>query len=146
LVSELRGPAALLVAVVGSGIAACGADRPPPDSQLVREAVDRFARASARKDYQQICDELVSQRLVESVEQVGLPCEVALRNGLRDVRKPRLTIRSIEVTKGRARVAVRSSAVNQKPSNDTLQLVKEDGDWKIAALAQAEPRARATGR
>jgi hypothetical protein len=77
---------------------------------------------------------------VQTVEQVGLPCESAFRRGLRDVRSPRLAIRNIEVVKDKALVSIRSTAANQEPSNDMLQLVKEDGKWKIAALAKPQPQ------
>jgi putative lumazine-binding protein len=128
-----------LAAAAGWSLGACGkAGR--PDAELVRAAVNRFARASARKDYQQICDRLVSRRLVQTVEQIGLPCESAFRRGLRGVRRPRLQIRKIQVAKDKALVSVRSTAANQKPSDDTLQLVKEDGKWKIAALAKPQPQ------
>jgi hypothetical protein len=129
-----------LTSVLACVQAGCGGEPSRPDRELVREAVNRFALASARKDYQQICDELVSRRLVQTVEQVGLPCEAAFRRGLRDVRRPRLTIRKVQVVKDKALVSVRSTAANQEPSDDTLQLVKEGGKWKIGALARPQPQ------
>jgi hypothetical protein len=121
-----------------ASLAGCGSSG-PSDTQQVRTAVTRFAKASAKKDYQQICDRLVSRSLIQTVEQIGLPCEAAFRRGLKDVRKPSLQIRKVRVSGTHALVSIHSTAANQKPSDDTLELIKEDGDWRIASLAAPEP-------
>jgi hypothetical protein len=120
-----------------AGLAACGG---PSDTALVRKAVTQFGLASAKKDYQEICDHLISRKLVETVESVGLPCEIAFKRGLGPVRKPTLIIRSVKVTNGKALVAIHTTAANQQPSDDTLELAKEDGDWKISSLAKPDRR------
>ena len=112
-------------------LTACGKS----DEDQVRDVVTRFAQATARKDYQQICDDLIARRLAETVEEFGLPCEQAFRTGLGAVRYPRLQIVRVRLKKDKALVTVRTSASNQMPSTDTLQLVREDGSWRIAALA-----------
>ena len=58
----------------------------------MQAAVEAFGRATAAKDYQGLCDRLLAPDLVQEVEQAGLPCEVALRQGLGDVQAPTLTI------------------------------------------------------
>jgi hypothetical protein len=129
--------AALLAATLAGG---CGADRegPPPATaaQQVRAVVARFGDASRAKDYQTICDQLLSRSLVQSVEAVGLPCESALQRGLGGVRDPRLQIREISIQGGRALVSVHTTAAGQPPSDDAVQLVRENGQWHIAALAE----------
>lgn len=117
-------------------IAACGG---ASDEDQVRETVEGFGQASALKDYQRICDELISRALAEQVEKVNLPCEVAFRRGLERVEAPRLKVRDIRVLdKGKARARVLTSAKGQPASNDVVELVKEDGEWRIAALARPE--------
>jgi hypothetical protein len=128
--------AATFAAAAAAALAGCGGESDP---NQVRDVVTRFAQATAKKDYQQICDELISRRLAETVEQFGLPCELAFRRGLQDVRYPKLRIVRVQVKKDRAFVAVRTSASNQMPSKDTLELVREDGQWRIAALSGARP-------
>jgi putative lumazine-binding protein len=123
--------------VAASLLAACGADTegPPPAEQQVRTVVERFAAASASKDYGTICNDLLSRGLVATVEEIGLRCETALERGLGDVQAPKLEIRQVRVNGNRALVSVHSTAQGEPPSDDALQLVKEDDQWRIAALA-----------
>ena len=114
-------------------LAGCGDDAPPPEDQ-VRPAVAAFGRATAAKDYGTLCDRLLAPSLVDDVESVGLPCEAALRRGLRHVQDPRLSIGRISVKGEHASAEIRTSAAGQMPSRDTLRLVKVDGSWKIASL------------
>jgi hypothetical protein len=129
----LRGVRYLAPAVVVLLLVGCGDGGPTPEQQ-VRSAVTEFGRATAAKDYQTLCDRLLAPSLVEEVESIGLPCEVALRQGLEDVREPRLTIGRVEVREDRASAEVRTAAAGQEPSRDTLELVNVDGAWKISSL------------
>jgi hypothetical protein len=114
-------------------LAGCGEGGPTPEEQ-VRSTVTEFGRATAAKDYQTLCDRLLAPSLVEEVESIGLPCEVALRQGLGDVREPRLTIGRIQINDDKASAEVRTSASGEEPSKDTLELVNLDGTWKISSL------------
>lgn len=114
-------------------LAGCGEQGPTPEEQ-VRSTVTDFGRATAAKDYQALCDRILAPSLVEDVESIGLPCEVALRQGLGDVREPRLTIGRIVVREDEATAEVRTSASGEEPSQDTLRLVNLDGTWKISSL------------
>lgn len=117
-------------------LTACGG---ASDEEQVRDTVEGFGQASALKDYQRICDELISRGLSEQVEKVSLPCEVAFRRGLERVEAPRLKVREIKIlTDDRASARVLTSARGQPASNDVVQLIKEDGEWRIAALARPE--------
>jgi hypothetical protein len=118
----------LCLLVVAAG---CGQS----EERAVRRTLDDFAQATARKDYQRLCDDLFAQRLVEEVRRT-VPCEVALRNSsLNDARNPKLTVRRITVDGNRATAVVATSAANQRPSEDTVELVKEREQWRILALA-----------
>ncbi len=111
---------------------ACGRES---DESAVRDTLQTFAEATSRKDYQRLCDELFSEKLVAEVNKT-LPCEVALRRSDLDVaRNPRIEVRSVKVDGDRASAQVRSTAANQPPSDDTVQLVREDEQWRIAALS-----------
>lgn len=103
----------------------------------VRAVVVRFGEASAKKDYQAICDELITPGLVAGVEQVGLPCELAFKQGLGDVRAPTLKVLAVTVRGDRASARVTSGAAGQKPSTDVLRLQRRAGAWRIAALGAA---------
>ena len=115
-------------------LAGCGEQGPTPEEQ-VRATVAEFGQATAAKDYAELCNRLLAPSLVEEVESIGLPCERALRRGLGDVRDPRLTIGEITVSDDdKATAEVRTSAAGEAPSQDTLELVNVDGQWKISSL------------
>ncbi len=105
------------------------------DNEEVRETLERFAAATRDKDYQEICDDVLADELVERVRSAGLPCEVALKVGFDQRRNPRLEVLRIEVNGDRAAARVRTTAVAEVPSTDVLQLAKEDGRWRIASLS-----------
>ncbi len=119
-------------------VAATGCGQEPPEQ--VRSAVERFASASAQKDYQELCREILAPDLVERVRSVGLPCEAALEVGLGAVREPTLEIVSIEVADDQALARVRTGAAGEQPSEDSIRLVREDGDWRIASLSGPQPQ------
>ena len=111
---------------------ACGRES---DESKVRATLDEFAQATARKDYQRLCDDLFAEKLVEQVRRT-VPCEVALRNSsLEDARSPKLVVRRVRITGDTASAVVRTTAANQPPSEDTVQLVREGEEWRIVSLA-----------
>jgi hypothetical protein len=127
----VRRPLVALLAA-GAAVAACGGG--PTDEQQVREAVDSFSRATAAKDYDKLCKQLLAPKLIEQVRSAGLPCEVALKQGLGDVKDPKLTIGTVTVSGDSATADVRTSAAGETPSRDTLKLTRIDGRWRIASL------------
>jgi hypothetical protein len=130
----LRPVRRLFVALLaGAALAGCGSTG-PTDEQQVRETVDAFSKATAAKDYDKLCKQLLAPKLLEQVEQAGLPCEVALSKGLGDVKEPRITVGQITVNGDSATADVRTSAAGQEPSRDTLKLTKVGGRWRIASL------------
>jgi Putative lumazine-binding len=122
-----------LAAIALLVVAGCGEQGPTPEEQ-VRAKVAEFGRATAAKDYQTLCDRILAPSLIEEIKEIGLPCEVALRQGLGEVRDPRLTIGRVDVQGESASAQVRTSATGQAPSEDTLRLVNENGTWKISSL------------
>ncbi|MDX6718057.1 MAG: hypothetical protein QOJ63_311 [Solirubrobacteraceae bacterium] len=101
------------------------------DDKLVRAALARYEKASRDKDYQMLCDELFASSYVRQTAGSGLPCEVALRTALQDVRNPTLQVLSVEVNGDRALARVRGSAAGQVPGEDNYTLVRENGAWRI---------------
>jgi len=132
MLRPVRRPIVAVLAVSGA-FAGCGGG--PSDTERVHDAVEAFGEASAAKDYQRLCDDLLAPKLVEDVERVGLPCEVALKQGLGDVEAPTLTIGRIAVDGENATAEVNSTAQGQQPSRDTLKLQRVNGKWRIASLA-----------
>jgi hypothetical protein len=120
------GVLAIVVVVVGLQLRG-GRD----DDKLVRQALERYEAASSRKDYQTLCDELLAKSYVKQTASSGLPCEVALRTALEDVRNPTLDVLSVEVNGDRAAARVRGSAAGQVPGEAVYTLVREDDAWRI---------------
>src|ERR1700742_2175994 len=98
--------------VVGVGLAGCGAftetttTNAPSQDTLGRAVVAKFGIATQKKDYKQICEQLLSPELVAKIEDVGLPCEGALQRGLGDVKSPTLQITDVSIDKNKALVSV----------------------------------------
>jgi hypothetical protein len=127
-----RGWALAALALV---LAGCG-DKGPTDEEQVRTTLTAFSRATASKDYQALCDRLLAPSLIDSLKKIGLPCEIALQQGLGDVRQPRLIVGAVTV-KGKTAVAeVRTSAEGQAPSKDSIELVRTAKGWRITSLAK----------
>jgi len=127
----LRGWALLAVAAV---LAGCGEKEPTPEEQ-VRTTLTSFSRATAAKDYQKLCDKLLAPSLVSDLKKIGLPCEIALQQGLGDVRQPRLIVGTVTVDGKKAVAEVQTSAEGQAPSKDSIELERTDAGWRIASLA-----------
>jgi hypothetical protein len=130
----LRGVRRPLAALLALAALLCGCGGGPSDTDRVHDVVTAFGQATAAKDYQRLCDRLLAPKLVGEVEQQGLPCEVALKQGLGDVKAPKLTIGQIEVKGDSATADVRSTAAGEAPSRDTLKLVRVNDAWYIASL------------
>ena len=129
----LRPVRRLFVALL-AGIALVGCGGGPTEEEQVRDTVDAFSKATAAKDYDKLCKQLLAPKLLEQVEQAGLPCEVALSKGLGEVKDPKVTIGQITVNGDSATADIRTSAKGEEPSRDTLKLTRIGGRWRIASL------------
>ena len=115
-------------------LSGCG-ENEPTDEEQVRTTLTAFSRATAAKDYQALCDKLLAPSLISDLKKIGLPCEIALQQGLGDVRQPRLIVGQVTV-KGKTAVAeVRTTAEGEAPSKDTVELERTDAGWRIASLS-----------
>jgi hypothetical protein len=133
MLRPVRGIVGLILALACVPLAGCG-DSEPSDEEQVRQTVATFARSVEAKDYEALCDRVLAPKLIEEVEQIGLPCEVALERGLGDVEEPKLTVGTIEVAGESATAQVRTSAAGQPPSRDTLKLERVGDSWRITSL------------
>jgi Putative lumazine-binding len=129
--AAVRCPSVALL-LASAALAGCGGG--PTDEEQVRATVDAFSRATAAKDYDKMCKQLLAPKLLDQVRQAGLPCEVALSKGLSGVRDPKVSVGRITVDGDSATADVRTTARGEEPSRDTLQLTRIDGRWRIASL------------
>ena len=131
-----RWAAALALALALGG---CG-DAGPTEQEQVRTTMTAFSKATAAKDYQRLCDKILAPSLIADLKKIGLPCEIALQQGLGDVKQPRLIVGAVKVKGKTATADVKSSAQGEPPSSDTIELEHTDAGWQIASLASpSEP-------
>jgi hypothetical protein len=113
-------------------VAGCGGG---DQAAAVRSTLTRFAQATARQDYRTLCRQILAPSLIRNVEQIGLPCEIALSRGLGAVRQPKLVVRSVKINGDRATASVHTSAANQAPLDGTVGLQRLGGSWRVSTLA-----------
>jgi hypothetical protein len=134
-----RTAAALLAAVALAGFAGCGSS----DDEQVRDTLRRFQAATAKKDYGALCKDVLARELVGRLQAIGLPCELALRKSLGGVTRPALTVEKVRVRGDTALADILTTAAGQRPSRDTIRLVRQGDGWRISALSGAQPPAPA---
>jgi len=131
-------PAAAAILVVVLLIGTCGSD----EDKDVRDTLDRFAKATREKDYQALCDGLLSTKLVEQLRTADRPCEVVLRIGLSEVQNPTLEVLGVQINNDQATAQVDTGAAGQPSFRTRILLVREDGNWRLKSLPdEQEPAA-----
>ncbi len=98
----------------------------------VAATVADFERATVARDFASICAELFTRGA--RVRAGGEDCAASLREGAGGLRAPRIQLLSIRIDGERASVRVRTSAASQPSVDETIELVREDGRYLIAAL------------
>jgi stress response protein SCP2 len=118
---------------VASALAGCG-DRTPSDEEQIRSLLATFQAATEKHDYDTLCNKIFAPALLTGLQQIGLPCEIAMRQSFEDVKNPRMTVGQITIRGDKASAQIRTSAEGQAPSSDVLELQRVKGAWKVSAL------------
>jgi Putative lumazine-binding len=95
--------------------------------------VDRLERATAARDFATVCDEVLTAAARR--RSGGADCARLLRSVAEGVRRPSIEIRGIKLEGRRAQVKVRTRAEGQQTVSDVLELRRQDGEWRVEALA-----------
>lgn len=122
-----------LALALALALGGCG-ESEPTDEEQVRSTLSAFSKATADKDYQRLCDRLLAPSLLTDLKKIGLPCEIALQQGLGEVKQPRLIVGDVTVKGKKASAQVKSSAEGQAPSSDTVELELTEDGWRISSL------------
>jgi hypothetical protein len=123
------------ICLFAAGCGGGGNGSPKPIQGPAKEAaavVERLHTALVQRDYQTVCDLLLSA--AERRQAGGDQCPSILAQSAGDLRNPRITIEGIEIARDHALVRVRTTAVGQAPARDVIRLVREGGRYRIASL------------
>jgi hypothetical protein len=119
--------------VLCAALGACGGGNDGPE-----QTVRAFAKATSTRDVGAICGRLLTQDFLErNTGGVGEGAERACRSQLRQARVVKTRVVRIERTSvdgDHARVRVLLATQGQQRPR-SFELVREDGDWKIAGAA-----------
>ena len=124
-----------MLCLVLTGCGGGGDEKPKPIEGPAKEVagvVERLERATARQDFATICEELLASSTRRQAG--GDDCTRVLAERAGAVRRPRIVIEAIEVRGATAEVRVRTTARGQASVKDVIQLVREGGRYRIAAL------------
>jgi hypothetical protein len=123
----------MLAAGCGSG----GQPKPKPVSGPAKEAADvieRLQKATADRDFATICNELLAAQARNQAG--GSDCAAVLSARARDVHRPRIAIKGIEIQGQNAAVTVQTTATGQAPTTDVIHLVRERGRFRVLSLGR----------
>jgi hypothetical protein len=122
----------------------CGGEKKPDEEGRVRATLKTFVTSIEKRDYQTLCDKVFAPELLEGLQSIGLPCELAMRNSFGEVKEPRLTVGAVKVTKNEATAEIKTSAEGQPPASNDIHLKKLEGDWRVSDLTERAPDETAT--
>jgi len=103
------------------------------DAKRVATTIQQLDAATRARRFDVICERLFTQAARRRAG--GNNCVKLLTDTAKDVRRPRISLLSIEMKdKGRAEARVRTIAVGQKDIEETIHLVRERGAFRIEGL------------
>ena len=129
-------PLALVAALAAAG---CGqgnkdsATKFSGDQRAVAQAVEDLQTAGRKGDANKICEQLLAPSLVATIRRASGDCAKALDDALKDADSFDLTVEKVTVNGPRATAVVKSET-GSKDRVDSLQLVRDGRNWKIASL------------
>jgi hypothetical protein len=133
-VKRAQGAAALAML---AAVAACGDGGATTPGLLaadrVRTTVGELERALAERDYERICEEILSPEGRRRAG--GEECARRLARSTAGVDDPTLEVVSIELGPGEATARVRAYSEGERPAIDIVRLTLENGDYRIESLS-----------
>jgi hypothetical protein len=123
-----RGFSLMCVAYV---VAGCGASA----SQQVQAKVEQFAHATAKRDYHQLCTQVLAPNLISHLAAAGLSCDQAMKAFVSSVQDPTISVSKVSVHGNSASAVVLAAASGQTAAIESIQLVQTSDGWRLASLA-----------
>lgn len=115
------------VALLLGGCAASASDQ-------IRAEVAQLAQATAHREYDTICDQILAPSLVTHLTSNGIQCAEAMRLGLGGVRSPVVSVGKVIIRGSRAWAITLSTARGQKAELVAIELSKTGKGWRITSL------------
>src|SRR4051812_13825425 len=121
--------AAVLAALPAAG---CGGSSGDQEAQ-VRDAIKAVMHARNNNDFAAVCEGLATEQAAGIRKSSGLSCAEALQSvpGATTT-KTKLQIQQIRISGERATVEATVHHNGGKGQDQSILMVKEDGDWKVA--------------
>ncbi len=126
----------LLAAVVLTGCLASSDEEPKAIKGAPKEVaavIARLERATQRRQFGVLCDELFTRSA--RTRAGGKDCVALMRETAKDVRRARIRLLDVRIGGDRATARVRTTAEGQTAVEETIDLVRERGRYRISALA-----------
>ena len=102
-------------------------------AQSVADALAALQHDLSTQNYRHLCAEVFSAQARQQAG--GAACPTILARESQGIRQPKFEITKIEVTEGGAVARVMTSAQGQARVPETIQLVRENGGYRVSALA-----------
>ena len=132
--------ATFVVSVLALALSACGSTAPRDSAdkfsgadKAVAAAVEGMETAAREDDPERLCTQLLSARLLETLERQGTNCTTAVREAFKDASSKDLTVDDVTISGDKATAKI-TSGTGSNEKSDTLQLEKAGAGWKIASL------------
>jgi hypothetical protein len=103
------------------------------EEKAVAQRVSDFQSDVTANEAQKVCENDLAVAVKARLKAAGSDCETALKNQLKQVDTPELTIQAIAVKGDTAQARVRSTW-SGKTAESTLALVKEGSTWRILTV------------
>jgi len=140
----VRSVAALCVLAVAVG--GCGAaSRDSTEDfkgqeRAVAAAIEEIETAARKDDADKVCKQLLSDSLLTALEKKGTTCTTGVQEGFDDADSLDLEVDDVTISGDTASAEVTSGRSGSDRKQDTLNLVRDGEDWKIASLGPPSDR------
>jgi hypothetical protein len=121
------------IALVACGTSARKKQQARRPAQSVADAVAALQHDLSTRNFHHLCGEVFSSQARR--EAGGVSCPTIVSREFNGVRKPAITIKRIDVNGRSATARVITSAAGQAALPETIQLVWENGGYRVSALA-----------
>jgi hypothetical protein len=124
---------ACLLALAGCGQSASSSAEFEGEERAVADVVEDLQSAGERRDGDRVCKEILAGDLVKALEQGGVDCADELDKALREADDSSLDVTDVQVS-GTSATAKVTGKEGSDDRDATIELVKENGAWRVKAL------------